>query len=192
MSNSKELKLSEQQLYLDYSVNYGINIRDRVIRLTGEVDEDMFSKVDSAMDEMERENNKGVIVRINCMGGHPYDALAIVGRLQHTSVRQIITEAYGAVMSAATLILACGDKKRMSRYAWFMHHVSNYDVKGSHTHIKETVKQAEVEEEQWAKAMAEFTGEKYDYKFWKRVGSKNDFFLSAEQALKYGVIDEIF
>ena len=67
---------------------------------------------------------KAITIRLHSEGGSVYEALAIVGRIEKCKC-QIITEGYGAIMSAATLILASGDKRRISRLAWFMVHESN-------------------------------------------------------------------
>lgn len=118
-----------------------------------------------------------------------YEGLAIAGRIR-SSKRTIITEGYGHMMSAASLILAAGHKRRMSQYSWFMHHKMGYVVEGDHDSIKEFVSQAEREDQKWAEMMAEFTSE--SKAFWNNIAHKKDAYFDAYQCLTYGVVDELF
>lgn len=183
-----ENKLTQLSLHLETLLEYGINFRDRIITIKNDIDADEFARIDAAMSEMESNSRKSVTIRINSPGGEVYHALAIVGRLRASKCR-IITEGYGHVMSAATLILACGDERRMSEYGWFMTHEASYEVKGTHSQIKQTVAQAEKEEVSWASWMQEHS--ERDLKFWRSVISNKDSYYSPNELLELGVIDEV-
>lgn len=185
---SADTKLTQLGIHLETLLQHGINFRDRIITIKEEIDADLFGKIDAALSEMESDNRKAITIRINSEGGSVYDALAIVGRLKSSKCR-IITIGFGAVMSAATLILACGDERKMSDLAWFMHHESQYAVEGSHKQIQDAVAQAEKEENQWAKWMGEYSNK--DAKFWRKVASDKDAYFTAQELLDLGVIDEI-
>lgn len=182
-------KLNHLTIHLSYLFDRGVNFRDRVITLTDAIAYPMFDLVDAAMSEMEAQNRKNITIRIHSEGGSVYEALAILGRMEKSPCN-ITTEGFGAIMSAATLILAAGDKRRMSRLGWFMYHESSYGVEGRHSSMKDAVAQAEKEELQWAKVMAEYTGKPESY--WNKLGKRKDVYLTAEQLLELGVIDEIF
>ena len=166
-TSNKEDKLSLYKLHLDLIFDYGINFKERIIVLSSDIEEGLFDFVDSALTEMESQGRGKIIVKINSYGGDLYEALAIVGRIQKTKNKniQVITEGYGKVMSASTLILASGTKRRISKYAFFMHHSSSYGVKGRHEDIKDYVNQAEKENKLWNKWIAELS--KKSAKFWK-------------------------
>ena len=117
-----------------------------------------------------------------------YEAIAIVGRMK-ASPCVIVTEGYGMVMSAATMLLAAGTLRKVSKYCWFMHHESAYQVGGRHSEIKAYVAQAEKEELVWAQWMAELTKKKAA--FWQQTGTHIDAYFTAEQLVKLGVADEL-
>lgn len=183
-AETQELK----DLNLNCLLDHGISFLSRTIQLAGEIDTDSFKLVDRALTELERQGTKTITLRINSEGGSVYDALAIVGRIKASKAR-IVTEGYGCVMSAATLILAAGAKRRFSSFGWFMHHEASYTLDGRHTELKAAVNQKEREERQWAKAMAELSNESFEY--WLKTGTRLDCYFSPEELLNLGVIDEI-
>ena len=177
------------ELQLNYAFEYGVDFANRSITLTETIEFPMFDFVDAAMSRMELESNKNIKIKIHSPGGSVYDALGIIGRLKNSSCK-IITEGYGQVMSAATIILACGDLRRISEFSWFMHHESQYNIQGRHSEIKHYVNQCEKEEKQWAEAMAKFTNKDVD--FWLNTGISLDEYMTPHELLEYGVVDEIF
>jgi len=183
-----DTKLSQTAMHLEYLFDRGVNFKDRTITLTGPIEYPMFDIIDAAMSEFERGSKKGVTIKIFSEGGSVYEALAIVGRLK-SSKCYITTVGYGCIMSAATIILACGDARKMSEYATFMHHESSYDVGGRHSEIKNYVGQADREEELWAKWMGEMSNKPKE--FWLEFGKHLDHFLFADECLEHGVIDEV-
>jgi ATP-dependent protease ClpP protease subunit len=183
-----DAKMTQLGIHLETLLEHGINFRDRIITIKEEIDSDLFGKIDAALSEMESDNRRAITIRINSEGGSVYDALAIVGRLKSSKCR-IITVGFGAVMSAATLILACGDERIMSDIAWFMHHESQYAVEGSHSQVVDAVAQAEKEENQWAAAMESYS--KKDAKFWRKVAKDKNAYFTAQELLDMGVIDEL-
>ena len=184
-----EDRLTHASLLLGYSFDHGVDFQRRTIKITGDIDAAVFNLVDAAMTEMEAESKAAITLKIDSPGGEVYQAMAIVGRLRESKC-QVITKGYGAVMSAATLILAAGDKRKISRLAWFMHHESSYGIEGKHSEVKAYVAQSEREEKQWAAMMAEFTNGSKD--FWLQHGTGVDAYFSAEELKRHGVVDELF
>jgi len=184
-----DAKLTETSIILEYAFERHVNLKERVILISGDIDKTTFELVDSAMTQLESMNRSSITIKINSPGGEVYNALAIVGRLKKSKCR-IITEGYGHVMSASTLILACGNLRLMSKYSFFMHHETSYELEGRHSQIKSEVAQTEKEEKLWCKWMEEFS--KKDQKWWKKSGIGTNAYFTAEDLLKFGVIDEIF
>lgn len=182
-------KLTHAAMLLSYMVEYGIDFKRRTISLTGEVDESMYDILDFGMTEMESQSKKAITIKINSPGGSTYQACAIIGRMKECTC-QTVTKGYGHVMSAATLILACGKKRKMSTEAFFMWHESQYDLSGRHSQNKADVRQVEKEERYWANRMAKYSNK--NEKFWLENGVGIDAYFSAEQLLKIGVVDELF
>jgi len=186
---SKTKDIDKEKLRLEYLFEQGVNFVDRVIQINEEIGEDSFSFIDAALSELERSSKKTITIRINSPGGSVYDSLAIIGRI-HSSKCRIVTEGYGHVMSAATLLLAAGRKRRMSRYCVFMVHQMSYYIGGSHAETKEEVDQVEKQERQWCKWMSELSNK--DAEFWYEQTYKKNFYLTPAKCLEYGIIDEIF
>lgn len=190
-STTIENKLSHASLMLSYDFEYGVDLQNRVIKLTGEVDDFMWEILDSGLNQLEAISKAKITIRINSEGGSTYHALAIVGRIKK-SPAYIVTEAFGQVMSAATLILAAGRSRAISHYSFFMWHEASYDVGGRHSQIKHTVAQVEKEEKMWAEWMSKMTGELKSAKWWYENGVGKDAYFTAEELLNLGVVDEIY
>lgn len=189
-NTSVENKLNHQAMLLSYEFDYGIDFKRRVIKITEEIDQTIFDRVDGAMTEMEAQGRGDITIKINSPGGETYHAMAIVGRIKESSCK-VVTKGYGHVMSAATLILASGTRKRlMSEDAFLMWHEASYELTGRHSENKATVKQIDREESLWARRMSEHSNR--DMKFWLEHGIGKDVYFDTSQLLKLGVIDGIF
>lgn len=184
------LALEKKALQLNYSFEWGVDIANRVIRLTGEIDTGYFDFLDAALTELESESKGAITIRINCPGGDVFEALAMVGRMDRCK-RQLITEGYGHVMSAATLLLAAGHKRRMSKRAHFMHHeTSVYNLEGRLSELIAEIEQLKAENAEWCNAMAELTTQPAE--FWETAGVGTNAYFTPEQCLEYGIVDELF
>lgn len=186
---AKTERLGIRQERYRFFLDEGVSIEDRVVHVTGTIGEDTsFEHVDCSITTLERESKQPITVRICSGGGSVYEALAIVGRLT-ASPCEIITEAYGQVASAACLILACGSNRRISKYTTFLHHESSTWVSGKTTFMKEELEQLEREEQQWSQWMADFS--KLTAKQWRTRSVKREYYLTAEDCLEIGIVDEI-
>lgn len=190
MTTTKKAEHEAETLRLEYLFNDGVNFKDREIRITGEImSEGTFDFIDSALSELERKSKAGVTIKINSPGGSVYEALAIVDRIKESKC-QITTKCYGHAMSAAGLILAAGDKRYIGKRSWVMYHEISAGTFGSVSEMEDSVKQLKREQEEWARAMAEFTTKPAE--FWHEVSKKKDFYINAEESLAAGVVDALF
>lgn len=184
------LKLELLAFNMEYAFNRGVDLENRVIQLTEDIEEHCFDYFDAALTTLERLNRrKTVTIKINSFGGDIYTTLAIIGRMKESSC-PIHTKGYGKIMSAATAILAAGDKRSMSRLAFFMHHEASYAVDGRHSEIQHHVEQAQTESEVWCDLMFQLTGTAKEY--WLNQGVGKDLFLLPDQCLALNVIDKVF
>lgn len=178
------------EVQADIALKYGIDVGARTIQLVGEIHDMTFCHIDTALTLMESQSKAKVTIKINSNGGSVYNALAIVGRMQASKCK-IVTEVYGACMSAATMILAAGETRRMSKLAYIMHHEMSYEVAGTHSQNKHNVLQAEREGETWAITMEALTGTPKDV--WREKGKAGiDWYLSSAEAKNMGIVDELF
>ena len=191
---ANEAQVSQKTTVLEYLFEKGIDIENRCITISEDVDSGLFKKVDAAMSMFEKDNaRKTVTVKINSDGGLVSEALAVVARLRRSTCH-IVTEGYGSIMSSATLILACGDKRMISEYATLMHHESSEyfaeDTRISQSQLEHFTAHTKREEKRWANWMARFT--KRDAAFWIEKGKLLDEYMFPEQCLECGVVDEVF
>lgn len=199
MQKLKNEEVERLSLHLQYLFDHGVDFKNRVIQLCPEksyedsdeyeIDTEHFAFIDAAISEMESHNRKAITIRIHSYGGSVKAALAIIGRLKSSKCK-IITEGYGTIESAATLVLACGDERRISKYSTFMHHeMSLNDLGGRLSQIQAEVKQADLEDKQWAKWMAEFSNRPPS--FYMKNGKYVDVYWTPKQLLEYGIVDKL-
>lgn len=184
-----DTKLTQTALLLEYSFGFKVDFKNRIITISGDIDQEQFEIVEAGLTEMESQSRAGVTIKINSSGGEVYQALAIVGRLKESKCK-ITTKGYGHIMSAATMILAAGDSRKISRHSFFMHHEASYALEGKHSHLKNEVKQAEKEERFWAEWMTEYSTAPKN--FWATNGVGVNAYFTAQELLDLGVVDEIF
>lgn len=187
--NRAKIELDQYALRLEYSFNYGIDINNRIIRVTEDIEEGMFDWFDTAMTVLESENRKGITLKVSSYGGDVYEALSIIARMQESPCK-IHTRGYGKIMSAATAILAAGHKRSISRLADFMHHEASYGVEGRHSEIQHEVKNSQKLSDKWCSLMSELTGIPKSY--WAQRGVSLDMYLNPDQCVQLNIVDEIF
>lgn len=170
-----------------------LDVDSRVIRLEGEIGDDVtFTDFDWKLTLLEQTSDKPIIVRINSEGGSFYDALSIVGRIKACRC-EVIVEGYGSVMSAATLILVSGTRRKLSAFTWFMLHEIRVDSStykdATVSEQADEVKQLEREQQRWCHILGELTKQPSDW--WRKSIKKQDLYLSPQECLDLGIIDEI-
>lgn len=186
---AKSQKTEALELHFKYLFEVGVNFKDRVIVIDEDIEEGLFTKVDAAMSELESYSRQAITIRINSFGGDIHTALAIVGRLKRSKCR-IVTEGYGAVMSAASFIFASGNHRRISKFAFYMYHEFSYSAEGRHSAIKAEVEETERQWELWASWMATYSKVK-DKQFFLTNGRLVDVYWTPETLLELGLADEI-
>jgi ATP-dependent protease ClpP protease subunit len=189
-ARSKKIELEQLALNLECSFERGLDMENRIIRLTEDIEEHHFDWFDAALTTLESLNRKTVTLRISSYGGDVYSALGIIGRMQKSKCL-INTEGYGKIMSAATAILAAGRRRSISEYAQFMHHETSYEIGHARESEHETfLKESQSLSEKWCLLMSELTG--IPKQFWRQRGVGKDFYMDAQQCLKMNIVDEIF
>lgn len=159
----------------------------RTIFLTGEINAETYTQVQLALSFLQL-SPEPITIQLNSGGGSVFNAIGIVG-LMRASPNSICVDAFGLVASAATLILAAGDIRRMSEFCWGMVHCAQYGAGGRHPEVKAAAAQGEREEKQWATWMEKFS--KMPAKFWLGAGLNTDLWLTPSECKKYGIIDKV-
>jgi len=160
---------------------------NRVIKIVGEITDEGYLAFTRRLTQLEREGNKPVELEIISEGGDAYTALAYCDRMRNSPL-EIHVKAFGLVASAAVLILAAGDKRSMGPHAWVMVHEDSGELVGNVTALEKAAKHMRRLETQWSCILGSLT--KTSAAQWMHLHSDEQF-LSAQQCLELGLVDEI-
>ena len=170
---------------------YSRLLKDRVIFLGGPIDDDVANLVIAQLLFLESEDpKKDISLYINSPGGVVTAGLAIVDAMNHVKPN-VSTVCVGMAASAAAVILSSGEKGK--RYALpnaeVMIHQPHGGAEGQATDIEITAKQILKLRERLNKILARNTGQPLA-KIEKDV--ERDFFMTADEAKKYGLVDQVY
>jgi len=162
------------------------------IKLIDEISMDSFKdfveKVEAIMAEPDWDCEP-IQVDLFSHGGSAEAALAFYSYMRLNPEVSYHITAYGEVASSAVLVLACGHKRRMTKEAWVMVHESSFKAgKLSSSGYEEMGRQLRRMEDQWNELLAERT--KATASYWGSI-HKETTYLSAEECLELGLVDEI-
>jgi len=169
---------------------YSRLLRENIIFLGGPIDDDTANIVIAQMLFLESEDpKKDISLYINSPGGYIHSGLAILDTMGHIK-NNISTVCVGIAASMASVILSAGTKGK--RYilpnAEVMIHQPHGGAEGQASDIEISAKHIIKSRETLNKILAKNTGQPLS-KVEKDVD--RDFFMSAEEAKKYGIIDKI-
>lgn len=192
---AKEVEEIEDSPYTklsDIATNL-VDFDDSVIYLNDEITEmslvDFMIKVRSIIsnrDDNQKDNPINLI--INSPGGDIYDMLGMIDYIESLSVK-INTICRGKAFSAAAIILAHGTGRRMmSKRSSVMFHQSSSFISGKMSDISAYVDNIRTLETTIYNLLESKT--KKDAAWWRDM-MKTDFFLTADQLVEYGVVDQI-
>ena len=169
---------------------YSRLLKERIIFLGTPINDEVANNVMAQMIFLEYENpEKDITLYINSPGGYVSAGLAIYDTMQHIRPN-VATICVGDSISMAAILLASGTKGK--RYALphsrIMLHQPSGAVTGQSTDIQVHAKELVRTREMLTKIIAEHSGRSIDE---VREKTERDFFLTPEEALEFGVIDEI-
>ena len=170
---------------------YSRLLKERIIFLGTPINDEVANNVMAQMIFLEYENpEKDITLYTNSPGGYVSAGLAIYDTMQHIRPN-VATICVGDSISMAAILLAAGTKGK--RYALphsrIMLHQPSGAVTGQSTDIQVHAKELVRTREMLTKIIAEHSGRSIEE---VREKTERDFFLTAEEALEFGVIDEIF
>lgn len=130
-----------------------------------------------------------ITIFINSYGGYCCHGLAMVSAMEQSRT-PIITVAQGIACSMAFLILACGHRRYAYRHAELMYHQSSGGEEGMVQDRVEALATALSTQERLDSILLEHS--KITVKKLKEVNERKiNWYMWADEALKYGFIDEI-
>jgi len=171
------------------NLEWGINLKANTMYLTYEIEQDTLYAVMTRFDNFVQHNpNTDINLILSSYGGDVYSMLGIIDYFKTLPVK-VNTKCYGACMSAAAVILACGTGKRtMTKNSTVMVHEGSAFESGKTSDVLKGADHLKKLQSNINRIMAEVTNKDRD--FWDKV-SQHDTYLTAEECLEYGIIDEI-
>jgi ATP-dependent Clp protease protease subunit len=170
---------------------YSRLLKERIIFMAGPIEDHTANLVIAQLLFLESEDpKKDIQVYINSPGGSVTATLAMLDTMNYIKP-DVATVCVGIAASGAAIMLAGGAKgKRFALpNAEVMIHQPWGGAQGQATDIEITAKHIIATRERLNKILAKASGQSLE-KIEKDV--ERDYFMSAEEAKKYGVIDEIF
>lgn len=170
---------------------YSRLLKDRIVFLGGVIDDDTANLVIAQLLFLEAEDpKKDILLYINSPGGSVTATLAMVDTMNHVKPA-VSTVCVGLAASGAAILLSAGEKGRRFALpnAEVMIHQPHGGAEGQATDIEITAKQILKLRSVLNKILAKNTGQPLQ-KVEKDV--ERDFFMTAEEAKKYGLIDKVY
>ncbi len=170
---------------------YSRLLKERIVFLGGPIDDDVANLVIAQLLFLEAEDpKKDISLYINSPGGSVTATLAMVDTMNHVKP-DVSTVCVGMAASGGAILLSAGKKgKRFALpNAEIMIHQPHGGAEGQATDIEITAKQIVKLRERLNHILAKNTGQTFA-KIEKDV--ERDFFLTADEAKKYGIVDKVF
>lgn len=169
---------------------YSRLLKDRIIFIGSPIDDHVANAVIAQLLFLDAQNPKDDIkMYINSPGGVVTSALAIYDTMQYVKAN-VQTICVGLAASGAALLLAAGEKgKRFSLpNSEVMIHQVMGGAQGQATDVDIHARHILKTKDRLNKIMAKHTGQKLDK---VEKDTDRDYFMSAEDALGYGIVDKI-
>ncbi|MEK7209028.1 MAG: ATP-dependent Clp endopeptidase proteolytic subunit ClpP [Patescibacteria group bacterium] len=169
---------------------YSRLLKDRIIFLGGAIDDNVANIVIAQLLFLESENlKKDITLYINSPGGQVTSTMAILDTMNYVKP-DVSTICVGLAASGGAIILSAGKKgKRFALpNAEMMIHQPLGGTEGQATDIAITARQILKIKEKLNKLLAKNTGKSLSQ---IEKDSDRDYYISAEEAVKYGLVDEI-
>ena len=169
---------------------YSRLLEDRIIFLAGAINDRMANSIIAQMLFLaSKDSKKDIKLYINSPGGSVTAALAVYDTMQYISC-PISTVCVGLAASGAAILLAAGNKGKrfvLPNSEIMLHQVAG-QMSGDAALMEITAKQIIKIKERLNKILAHHTGQPLSK---VKNDTDRDFYLSPEEAKKYGLIDEV-
>jgi len=165
-------------------------LKDRIIFIGHVIDDNVANLVIAQMLFLDAEDpEKDIFLYINSPGGHVSSGLAIYDTIQYIR-SDVATICMGQAASMGALLLCAGSKGKRSAlpHSRIMIHQPWGGVQGQAADIEIHAKELLILRSRMNTILAEHTGQPL-----KKIEKDTDrnYFMSAEEAKKYGLIDEV-
>lgn len=169
---------------------YSRLLKDRIVLLGSGINDEVSNSIVAQLLFLEKEDpKKDITMYIQSPGGVVYAGLAIIDTMNHIKP-DVATVAVGSTASMGTMILVNGAKgKRLSlKHSTIHMHQPLGGAEGQASDIEITAKEILRLKDLLKQNMANQTGQKLEK---VELDMDRDYYLTADQAKEYGIIDQI-
>ena len=169
---------------------YSRLLKDRIIFLSGEIDDMTANLVVAQMIFLEAEDpDKDIYMYINSPGGSVTAGMAIYDTMQYVKC-DVSTICIGVAASMGAFLLTAGakGKRKALPNSEIMIHQPLGGARGQATDIEIQARQILKIKQKLTDIMAERTGQDLER---LKADMERDFYMSADDALAYGILDEV-
>ena len=168
---------------------YSRLLKDRIIILSGEIDDALANSIVAQLLYLDSVNHDPINLYINSPGGSITSGMAIYDTMNYIKSK-VSTICIGMAASMAAFLLSSGEKEMrfILPNGEVMIHQPLGGAQGQATEIKIAAERILKLKEKLNKILSKNTGQHLDK---IRHDTERDYFLSAEEALNYGIVDKI-
>ena len=166
---------------------YSRLLQDRIIFLTGEIDDAMSNIIISELLYLDNINHENIYLYINSPGGAITSGMGIYDTMRFIESK-VITIGVGMCASMAAFLLSSGDERYALPNSEVMIHQPLGGAQGQATDIKIAAERIIKLKEKLNKILADNTHQPLEKIY---EDTERDNFLSAIEAKEYGLIDDI-
>ncbi|HOM82123.1 MAG TPA: ATP-dependent Clp protease proteolytic subunit [Armatimonadota bacterium] len=165
-------------------------LKDRIVFVYGPIGDEIANLVVAQLLFLEKEDpDRDIDLYINSPGGSVTAGMAILDTMRHIQP-DVATICVGLAASMAAVLLACGAKGKRAAlpHAKIMLHQPSGGFEGTAADIEITADQIRKTRQELETIMSEVTGQDVEK---VRRDTDRDFWMDAQAALEYGIIDDI-
>ncbi len=187
-----DIRPTKQDLTIyELSVDYHIDLHNRRVYLSDEIDEKTTDLVIKALHHLDSKPGD-IEFWINSGGGSVYHMYAIFDAIKNCE-NKVICIGTGHVMSAATLLLVAGDESYATKHTAFMAHEGELEF-DEHQAISPITLMGELAadeklEKRYCRLMADHT--KPTYRWWRKYAMENKkaVWLDLDDMIEKGIVE---
>jgi ATP-dependent Clp protease protease subunit len=181
--------LEEREMRVTQMDIFSRLMRDRILWVAGPVNDYMSTIVQAQLMFLDSVDNSDITMHVDSPGGSVKSGLSMVDVMDYIKA-DIRTVNTGMAASMGSVLLGAGTKGKRSslRHSTTMLHQSSGGFSGN-------IQDAEVDWAEWQKVnhelfvlLGKYCGKKADQ---VKKDATRDFWLNAEEAVKYGIIDQV-
>ena len=168
---------------------YSRLLKDRIIFLSGEINDEMANTIVSELLYLDSLNHNDISLYINSPGGSITSGMAIMDTINFIK-SDVSTICIGMAASMGAFLLSCGKKGK--RYilpnAEVMIHQPLGGASGQATEIKIAAERILKLKDKLNKLLAKNTNQDIEK---IQIDTERDYFMTSEEALEYGIVDKV-